>query len=315
MSYDCNCSSNPCLICNDKGFLNERELLTLGDRLSIEKKIDYISPSSFSNMMNQPNKFYLQRLINNPLPREPQGLAAANGSAFDYWIKKKLLDEMNRPYKEDELIQSIELKDEKARERALNVGKIFYTYYCLFIKKLNISWSFFSDVEIDRTFEFKGIPLRGKIDCVYISKYYKKPVPLDWKLTGSESKSSPTPKYQRLISEDEDCSHKDYYPAMPFELIDETWATQLCIYGWELGRSTPIWEEFDAQIHEMTITGTGKIRLAIFHGIITIPFQQKIYSNLKLFWESLQNGNYINTLANQFSKNLVYCTAMKETWY
>jgi len=315
MNYDCNCTENPCPICKNKGYLTERELLTLGERLIIEKNIPYISPSSFQNMMNQPNKFYLQRLVNNPLPREPQGLAAANGSAFDYWIKKKLLDEMNRPYKEEELMQSIELKDDKAKERALNVGKIFYTYYCLFIKKLNIPWSWFADVELDRTFTFHEIPLRGKLDCIYCSKYYKKMVPMDWKLTGSESHSSPTPKYQRLVSEDEDKVHKDYYPEIPFNEIDETWATQLCIYGWELGRSNVIWEEFDSQIHEMTITEKGKIRLAIFHGILTIPFQQRIYNNLKLFWENLQNGNFINILASQFSKNMIYCAAIKENWF
>lgn len=289
-----------------------REYLTLGERLYIEKVIPYISPSSLMKMDKQPNTFFLERLCLVPMQKSKQIQAAANGSAFDYFVKKKIFSEQGRNYREEDLLASIEIEDRQSKERALNIGNIFYTSYCELIKKIPISWNFFNDVEIDKTFVFHEIPFRGKLDCIYISEKYKKAVPMDWKVIGSESHSSPTPKYWKMISISEDKQHKDFKENLPFEEIDEAWATQLCIYGWEIGWD---FKEFEAQIHELTLTEKGIIRLSIFKGIITIDFQKKIFNKAKIFWEAINDGRYLYTLASQHSKNMIYLASFSESWF
>lgn len=287
-----------------------KELLCL-DFPRIEKIPEYLSPSSYMNAISNPCTFYLTRLINKVMKKKPQEKGAANGSAFDGFIKKKILEFNSLPIDEDKLFKGIEIEN---KAHALEVGLRFYRAYNYLFNLLGYKYEMFSEVDIDETFIFRGLPLRGKLDCVVKSNYGR--VALDWKVFGSETKASPVQAYKVKVSDKGiSSSHDKYHKDMPFYQIEEKWSTQLCVYGWELGHSKNEWEVFDGYIHQLTQTDSGLIQLSIYEGIFPIEYQKILYYNLCRVWEMLNDGSYIKLIPFRKSTNRIFLNAREEKWY
>lgn len=277
------------------------------DYPEIEHIPEYLSPTSFINAISNPCKFYLQRLKLAVMPKDKQEEAASIGSAFDGLIKRKVFEFHNLPYSEEDLFKGVEKEDKNVYiQKAIR----FHNTYLAYLKFLGIDLSYFKRVEIDEIFKYKGIPLRGKLDCTVLDG--NKEIPLDWKLSGSVSSASPKPGYKiKITNYRNEGSHKNYIKDMPFEQIDSMWAIQLCIYGWLLGHT----DNFKGVIHQISQTSTGTIQLSIYEGTISVNFQEKLIRNISNLWEMLHDNSYIFKMIKSYSNNIIYLRSLSEKWY
>ena len=303
--------------------------------LPVEKKPSYLSFSSLNDFESQPNKFYLQRMAPDPYPREPQSIAAAVGSSFDVMIKNYLLNQncLESGENKDEIFERI-LKSAPDGEKYIKEGKSFFdtffemsveaphraeakgaglklcTDYINFLKVANIPMNFHS-LEIHKNFTLlnEEVPLFMKLDASF--KEGGLLLPHDWKVKGYSSQASPPAGYAMLINEKGvQPAHSKYRTDMPFEEIDLPWAGQLATYGWGLGRIPG--KPFKACIHALICRATG-MRVAIYYGVITSEFQQKLINRYRDAWNSIQSGNFVRSLGNELA--IVEMAAMNERWY
>lgn len=286
--------------------------------LKIESLPSFLSPSSLIAAERMPNKFYLSRLIKDKVEREQQFLAAAVGSAFDYYIKLKLMEKFpdKRKYLE-ELKKGIETNITEA----FRWGKNAYDIYTM----LAFDENEIHDIEIHNNIciEHRGvkIPLYGKLDA---SAYYKLKqlnmtiiIPFDWKLSGYTSIDtiSPHPGYywsceNGLMLKGK---HKNYHEKMSFENINKDWAVQLCTYGWLLGikPGTP----FPARVDMLCFGRQNKLTIVKYCGWITTDFQERVALRYHNIWVSIMSGDFINRLVSKTDDNLVWLKSKDETWW
>ena len=286
-------------------------------KLKVEKTPMYLSPSALMQFMNQINTFYMTRLINEPVPRDPQGKAAACGSAFDYLIKCVLWKDgigLDKEHLKDSLLKGIE--DLEFRDEALTIGNsIIYEY-----KKSAYGMTEFKDVELWGKFTFNDIPMYVKLDGTYYDEALKVIAPFDWKCSGfnPDNKNGMSPKPGYYIQFDDrkiKGAHAKYVHDMPFEIIDYKWAIQMCTYGWFLGLSPKLADSFPVRIDMCTITKTRKIKISSYRGLITPEFQNKVFDHYQDAWTALLSGEVIERLESQYDINHVYNAASIESWF
>ncbi len=296
----------------------------------MKKIIEYLSPSSYMKSKSMPYSFYLQRLHPDvKLPYDPQSLPAGDGSAFDYYIKKKMVAELFPEKKEfmSELIKSVEPHN---KEECFPRGQeIFGAYVGECYNKED--WA---DVEIWDTWMYKGIPIRVKLDASVWRTYpikgdplavdfesdnlsiVNKQIPFDWKVSGSRSQASPKKGFfSKLTKKGWQPPHKDWYPEIEFKEIDEKWANQMAIYGWKLGWSKNEWEEYHARLHMLAFSKTRALTIAFYEGRITPQFQEDLFNDMKYTWDSFKNGNFIKDNIKYTDSNSAYIKARSETWF
>jgi hypothetical protein len=283
----------------------------------------------------QPNRFYCERLAPDPQPPEPQGIAAAVGSAFDAYVKAhiatqnkwedillgRLLSDTMIPTEKRLRLSSMSLLEallfvnvEKQHEvEAREQARLMFEQYKR-ITQLN-----YVDLEIHRRFTtyVHNIPLFMKLDASVVNPFpfsetnNVRYVPHDWKTTGYSSKSvAPKPGYWKLYDGGQLSCHENYHDEIAFDTIDVDFATQLCTYGWGLG--IPILTPFPATIDMIVIRTTG-IRFARYRGWITTAFQQQTLDRYHKAWVSLRTGNFLRTLPND--SLFVEVAASNEHWW
>lgn len=277
--------------------------------LEIEKLPSFISPSALMQAETQPNTFYLTRLINDGIERDPQSLAASVGSAFDYYIKVQLMED-KFPHKKSLLPK---LKDgiENNNVEAHQAGKRALNYY----KMGAYDPEEIHDVEIHTNGSVNGVPLYGMLDASAWDKEYDLEVPFDWKVSGYTSKTGISPKqgYYRLWEGNRPKgAHKNYYKGMPFEVIDPKWALQLCTYGWITG--IPLGTPFPARI-DMLSWRKNSVRTSKYRGIITEEFQEEIARKYTRLWKELNDGTFIDRLVSKREFEFVWYASLKESWF
>lgn len=287
-------------------------------KLKIERQLDYLSPSSLMKALNQPNTFYVERLIENRVDREPQGKAAAVGSAFDVLVKQKLLSEGIGKDKAEivngELLNSIELKSFE-KEAYIIAKRILANYL-----KYAYSSTKFVDIEIWKNFNFHGIPIFIKEDATCIDNTTNLVIPFDWKCTGfnPDSKSGGSPKkgfYAQNEGYKFNPAHKIYQLDIPIQEIDNKFGIQFCTYGWGNGLSPNMDTDFPVRFDMNSITATKKIKTSLYRAIVTKEFQREVFGLYETIWKELINGTYINRLASQYDVNTVFIKSRYETWY
>jgi len=277
--------------------------------LKIEKIPQYLSPSALMASENMPNSFYLNRLIHNKMVREPQSLAAAVGSAFDFLIKSELI--LTQFTNKKHLLVDIKKGIETNQDEAFTAGKIALNAYTKVID-LNI----FHDVEIHKQVEIDGIPIMGKLDASISNPSIKYSFPFDWKVMGYTSKNpiSPLPFYKRIWKGIRPLPcHKEYSKGIPFENINDKWALQLCTYGWMLG--IPFSIEFPVYIDVILFINKIIQSIVIYEGIITKKYQELVISRYKNLWHSIINGSFIQRLASSYDEDLVWIASKEEEWF
>ncbi len=279
--------------------------------VKIERLPSYLSPSSLMAAEKMPNTFFLSRLISDPLIREPQSLAASVGSSFDYCIKMKLMEEKFKHKKV--LLPEIKRGIETNIDESFRAGKRAYKSYI----ESAYNEKEYANVELHLNGLLEGVPLFGKLDATcYDLKGDNSIIPLDWKVTGYTSKSttSPPPGYFRLW--EGICpkpKHKLYDPEMPIETINESWATQLCTYGWLMNK--PFGKPFYARV-DVLVWKNGNIRcITQYRGVITESFQNIVVHRYKRLWNLLNTGEFVNLLASRTDEELIWIASKQETWY
>lgn len=299
--------------------------------LSIRKYPAYLSPSSLAAFEKQPNKFYLQRMAPDPWPYDPQGIAAAVGSAFDARIKQhycQLLGKENEV--RDFVIRNSYISEEK--KRALRQAN-FYEALC----KTNIDTEHYDEavqvginlyqfasktpfirrkiekVEVHRNFTLFGehnVPLFMKLDAAVMAEDGKLS-PTDWKVMGYNSQASPKKGYKEIYDGMTVVDrHKNYREDICFSEIDLSWARQLCIYGWGLGRT--IGTPFKAYIDALVIRKTG-VRAVHYEAWISSKFQAEVVKSLRKAWKSIRSNEFVLSLGEE--RCLVEMEARTERWY
>ena len=276
--------------------------------LHIERRPSFLSPSALLMAENMPNTFYLTRLVADPIPRQPQALSAAVGSAFDYFIKVLLINE-KFPNKK-ELLPDLRNGIETNLEEAFRAGQTAFNAYT---NIFNIDD--FTDTELHLSKVIEGIPLTGKIDA--LSDYGGGIIiPFDWKVMGYTATvtTSPPPLYYRLWEgiRPRPC-HKDYIDGISFESIDTNWATQLCTYGWLIG--IPIYKEFPARIDALIFKNRTIRCIAQYCGWITKSFQYSVMQRYRNIWTEVNDSSYLKRLVSTKSIDLVWIAAKNEIWY
>ena len=275
--------------------------------IRIERLPSLLSPSALMMAEHMPNTFYLTRLISDSIPREKQSIAAAVGSVFDYYIKELLIKEKFKH--KLKMLPEIKKGIERKEEEVFRAGLVAFNTYEKIVKIDE-----FTDVELHITKEIEGVPVTGKLDAQV--NYQNENIPFDWKVTGytSQSHISPLPLYYRLWEgiRPRPC-HKDYTESIDFEKISENWATQLCTYGWLLGKTK--YKDFPAKIDTLIFTNKVIRCIAQYKGIITKQFQEKVAQRYQNIWQELKDGSYLKRLVSTKSLNLIWIASKNEDWF
>lgn len=284
--------------------------------IRIEKLPSYLSPSALMHSETMPHTFYLTRLIADQVEREPQEMAAAVGSSFDYYIKMKLIED-RFPFKDKylpELKNSVEIVGLANKDEAYGAGKRAYNAY---VRCGAYNPDEFHNVELHLDGLVEGVPLLGKLDSTVLDlKGDKiKVIPHDWKVQGYTSKSNTSPNkgyYRIWDGVTPKPAHKLYEPEIPFEVIDPKWALQLCTYGWLMGYK--VGEPFYARLDALLWGATNIRVIAQYRGLITPGFQKIVMDKYKRLWKELNDGSFLNRL-EATEEDLVWIASKQERWF
>jgi hypothetical protein len=281
----------------------------------------------------------MEKILDPGWPREPQGLAASIGTAFDIMIKIEVASKMgwgdllrNKvKCPENESIYNYLVRKnilEENIKKALVEGHSIYKYYLsvlpIELHRIGISWH---DLELTRQFYIPG--LEGSIQDILayckgdgafsylIDNIDTVELPMDWKVTGSASKASPTQRYE-MIYDDLGIPkgpHKLWCNDIHMDIINIDWATQLCFSGWQLGYPTQLKDlkVFTGVIHNLVCDSTtGKIRLAVYRGLLTTDFQASVIKRIQNMWVDITTGKFYQ---RHKDIDLTSMMALQETWW
>jgi len=259
--------------------------------------LSYLSPSSLSRATKEPFTFLLQKM---GYKYDPQSQPAAVGTAFDILIKKRLCSKGIPLMSKDvgELEDSLEGHHEFAYGEAEKCMLVYDKAGLINATK----W-----VELEshscKPLEGCELELLGQEDACIVDARTGLKVPLDWKVMGSCSKSGVSPNKLYLDLFDGERwrgAHKDYFFDIPFEKIHESWAKQLCIYGWlrGLGIVSEGGGAFPAYIHQVFYHGVGRdIKVAVFRGVLSVAFQKELLSTIQITSRKLvSTGQWFESL-------------------
>lgn len=280
----------------------------------------YLSPTSISLWTKDIEEFYLRYLSSVRVPREPQTLPMAIGSAFDAYVKNYLHEKLfgkaataGSEYEKDYIFENQVEKHnwDWARENGEYLFNEYRKAGCLADLMLELGSSIGKvrfEFKIEDTID--GVPLLGKPDLFYINKEGARVV-LDFKVNGYCSKwnTSPGKGFIKLRARGKGetsgyskvTSHRDcalvmvqgvlINAAIHLEDVNSSWADQLSIYSWLLGE--PVGSE-------SVIVGIDQIcgnpdhknglRFASHRLRISPEWQYNLLELAKQIWEIIQSG-------------------------
>ena len=292
--------------------------------VKIEKLPKYLSPSSISTAKSMPNTFYMQRLVLDPIEREPQNLAMGVGTAFDIEIKRILIDKGVPTFNPIDTIEK-SLQEESIREESFYAAGLLLDSYFGSRLRVTTNWTQVEgDFHQEYSFPYhysngqsvmKTVPLMCKLDAVVFDEEYKMDVPLDWKCSGYTSVSgvSPKPSFMQKWDGTKWCgSHKNYYPTMPVIELGVDWARQFTLYGMCLNKlkGLPDFTEFPVIVHHPIFNGKDKKpMIAVYRAICTPDFQKAVWREAVDLWEDLHSGTFVDRLVVKEGKFAVSAIA------
>jgi len=159
---------------------------------------------------------------------------------------------------------------------------------------------------------FSGVPILGKPDLYFWSKSGALVI-IDWKVNGYCSKRGASPRkgHVRLMAAGKpNKAHRDAQcmtidgmclnVAAKIEELDVSWATQLAMYGWVLGKDkNMVGKKIIAGIDQLACKpGVGAIgvrpvgvRVAQLRSAIGEPFQTELWAKCREIWSRIQSGD------------------------
>ena len=295
-------------------------------RLTSDKKPTYLSPSSLMNFYTQPWTFYLNKMRSDKLyPREPQGFAAGVGTAFDIKAKEYLLatGQVNSTIGIGEIKKSL---DEYHFKKCMDEGEKIMNLYKTSRAIKKHDWRL---VELHKRVPIEGVPILGQLDAVVWDKDFGGNVPLDFKVSGANSKTGVSPKkgYFRIFDGKEwKPQHKIYHPDIAVEEIDKKWGIQFCTYGWLLG--IPVGKPFPVYFDHPVYNGKDKIlKIAQYKAMVTEEFQSEVLEMYQTAWREINDGSFLERLNDEMPVNnsmfrseedlldVVLINALNENWF
>lgn len=302
------------------------------------RKLEYLSPSSISKYREDKVEFYLTYLADIRAPRFPQTLPMSVGSSFDAFVKSflhKALFGDNDPKFDLQTLFEAQVEPQN-RDWAWKNGQQAFNCYknsgALSDLMLDLQGSICDprfEIEVRGTVEghregitkqFSDLVLLGKPDVYYINRE-NCPVILDFKVNGwcSRSAVSPLKGYIRIRSGSnvsivggphKDCipmSHRGSYINCAYYLedLEDSWASQLAIYGWLCG--APVGSDFITAIDQMvckpTKTEYPEVRVAAHRLRIKSDYQWKLLAEAQEIWETVHSDHFFRDLSLEDSKN------------
>lgn len=252
----------------------------------------YLSPSGLSTALEDPRTYGLRYLVDTPLPRDPQSAAMAVGSGFDAFVKAELGD-----FDLKELFEK-QVSPEYQTMAWIEGKRMFDVYReqgALDDLKAQMKDPQF---EVPLSAEIGGVPLFGYPDCFYTDGVLHL---LDWKVMGSQAKTSQSPLKNYVIERPTMRHHKKVTPIMEhgklvqrdycFSYTDDKWARQLTIYAWMLG--VPVGGEFIAQIEQLLVS-PNDVRCVTYRGYVSKEYQESLLAKIQWVWGKINSGTLID---------------------
>lgn len=252
-------------------------------KLQIYRPLKHISPSSLSEWMLCPTKFYLKRLSQHNWQPDPQGKPAAVGTAFDCYVKAEFARRLGLPYNiQEELKKGVEHAD------CIDLGKSLANKY--------IRWGFIDkrleEGLVDIHFESRQDFLIDN-EVIHILGYpdarFSNGTMLDFKVSGALSSTGASPKPGYLFRcVDGVHDYVSHHKAQePLELIDEDWARQQVIYNlFTFGK--PV-ERLPVAIDQVSIRG-NKVTISEIRTHVTLEFQNQVLRQIRDCWVKANEG-------------------------
>jgi hypothetical protein len=295
------------------------------------RDLQYISPTSLSKYIEDPDIFYLEYLADHRPPRFPQTQPMSIGSAFDAYAKSFLHRRLFGTGHKDSNLFDLKTIFEKQvephnRDWAWQHGERVFRWYqqsgALADMIVEMQGAigepkFEMDIQNVIQYDFQDVMLLGKPDIFLTNKEGMK-VTLDWKVNGYCSKSgvSPKPGYVKLFPGL--TSHKDAWPTAhkgimvngttkTLKDIDESWNRQTIIYSWLCGCS--VGEDFIIGIDQITARGMEgdgypALRCAKHRYKSNQQHQYEVYYKAVECWQAAKGGqeNYFKNMTKEESK-------------
>jgi len=224
-------------------------------------RLKYVSPTSIDMFYSNYDKWYMYYL--RRMPRSPQTLPMAVGSAFDCHVKEKLVP----GYLEEHWKGAVEVG---VRGSAAAAGaECMSNYVALGGYDRLLSLLDGSDFVCEDTVlgDVEGVPVLGKPDI-----WWKDGV-LDWKVNGYCSAASPRPGYSVLLPG----FARHARCGIGLNEVDAKWARQLYLYGRLVGGCDRY------HLHQL-VWRNGNMRVAIFDCEIDNDFCDRCVEECKEVW-------------------------------
>lgn len=285
------------------------------------RKMSYLSPTSITKFYEDQAGFYLNYLLDERPPKEPQTDPMALGSAFDAYVKSYLYE---RIYGKDHdprfgVLALFEKQVEPhARDRAREAATIVFAEYQaplkMLLKELNESVTpprFEFDLENTVEYNGKSVPLLGKPDLFYTHKMGARII-LDWKVNGYYSKSGVSPKagYIRIWEKGTLSGHHQMACpskfkgmfiniASPMNMVDLSWAQQLSVYMWLCGED--VGSEDCITAIDQVVCRPGNVRFAEHRAKVQKDFQVTIFDKAVKAWEIINSDHFFRNMSKEES--------------
>ncbi len=249
-------------------------------KLPVWRQLPYVSPSTFMKWETCQHRVYLSRLAGLKFHREPQGLAAAIGSAFDSFIKDYIANKRGIKAGALELNNLLsKTVDKEHQDTAIPKGKeICKIYVDLGLAKQFIDMN--TEIRLDQEMYYMHhtIPILGQIDLIFSN------MPMDWKTGGfATEKGSYCVKGWDTKIDIKDGRIKNYESNIhkPLEETHPAWATQMCFYNWMLRNVEQTYLMHEIKQHN------GTISFAVRRGRISKEFEEDLFARLNCMWSNI----------------------------
>jgi hypothetical protein len=293
------------------------------------RELTSLSYSSLSKWETDPETFYMERLADKRIDREPQGEPASVGSAFDAYVKSALAADLGltTPSLEFEPLFESQVEPHNRDKARVDGAYALACYkrsgeYADLLAELGAAFD--PQLELEASGTVEGIPLMGKPDLMY-RHADGSTVIFDWKVKSFYSKHacSPTKGYRlcrdgwalnhALPSRSNGTTHKLFkaiYGCMTLHdgclsEFSEDYADQLTIYSWISG--TPVGKPFIAAIDELACAphkkgGSPLIRVSELRAPVTTAHQRKLLDRLLRCWNAITSEHVFTDLSLEDSK-------------
>jgi len=287
--------------------------------------IKYLSPTSYQCLMGDADEFVRKYVLGH---REPQNKAMAAGSAFDAFVKWRIIEDLRletewsgvRELFEDQVAENL-------RDWGWEVGASLMERYDSFgaYPRLRRMLEKADSISVESTTRatVSGVPILGKPDIWFWSDGVL--VIFDWKVNGYMSRHSisPKPGYQLILPKG--TPHRNYFGEYVcgsdieanavgrLDEIYEPWAIQLMMYVWTLNDGGG--DCVVIGIDQLVFNKDGKMRVAMHRNTVNEGFCVTLRKGLEEAWDRVCSGRYWPDLDDEQTAARIESLRGEKDWF